>query len=158
MLTSKREEGQALVETSLSIALLFLMMLGVVELGQFAYAAIEVMNTAKAAAQYGSQTPGTAANLAGMLRAAQNEYSTPSAVSLLSPTATTGYACNCSGSTTAVSCTNNSLTAPTCGAGTTLEVTITVQTQVNYSPGIQIPGLLTGPIHIKATAIQKVLQ
>jgi Flp pilus assembly protein TadG len=157
MLTLKREDGQALVETALSIALLFLMMLGVVEFGQFAYAAIEVMNTAKAAAQYGSQTPATAANLAGMLQAAKNEYSTPSAVSLVSPTASSGYACNCSGSTSAVSCTNNSLASPTCAAGSALEVTVTVQTQVSYTPGIHIPGI-PGPFVIKATAIQKVLQ
>jgi len=158
MLTLKREAGQALVETALSVALLFLMMLGVVELGQFAYFAIEVMNTAKAAAQYGSQTSATAADLPGMLQAARNEYSTPSAVILVSPTATSGYTCTCSGSTTAVSCTNNSLTAPTCAAGSALEITITVQTKVSYSPGIQIPGLLTGPFWINATANQKVLQ
>ena len=157
MLTLKREEGQALVETALSMALLFIMMFGAVEFGQLGYFAIEVSNTAKAAAQYGAQSPATATDLAGMLQAAKNEYSTPSAVSLVSPTATSGYACTCSGSTSSVSCTNNSLTAPTCGAGSALEVTVTVQTQVSFTPGIHIPGF-PGPFVIKGTAKQKVLQ
>lgn len=157
MLTLKREEGQALLETALSIALLFLMMLGVVELGQYAYFAIEVTNTAKAAAQYGGQSAATAADVAGMLQAAKSEYSTPSAVTLVSPTATSGYTCTCWGSITPVSCTNNSLTSPTCGAGSALEITLTVQTQVSYSPGIHLPGL-PGPFVTKATVKQKVLQ
>jgi Flp pilus assembly protein TadG len=67
-----REEGQALVETAVSMSLLVLLMLGAVEFGRLAFAAIEVNNTAKAAAQYGSQSHATALDQSGMLQAAQN--------------------------------------------------------------------------------------
>ena len=157
MLALKREEGQALVETALSMALLLLMMLGAVEFGRLAFFAIEAVNAARAAALYASQSPSTAADLAGIQSAAQNEYITPSALTLVSPTATSGYACTCSGSTSSVSCTNNSLTSPTCAAGSSLEVTVTIQTQVSFTPGIHIPGF-PGPFVLKGAAMQKVLQ
>jgi len=132
------------------------MMLGAVEFGRLAFFAIEVSNSAKAAAQYASQSHATAADLAGVQQAAKNEYSTPSALTLVSPTATSGYACTCAGSTTAVSCTNNSVSSPTC-PGSYLEVTVTIQTQVSFDPGIHIPGM-PGPFLINGTAKQKVLQ
>jgi Flp pilus assembly protein TadG len=155
MLTLKREEGQALVETALSVTLLFLMLLGAVEFGQMAFAAIAVGNAAKAAAQYAAQSPATAVDLAGITQAAQNEYPTSAAVTLVSPTATSGYACTCAGTGTSVVCTNNSVSAPSCASY--MEVTITVQTQVSFTPGIHIPGL-RGPFLLKGTAKQKVLQ
>jgi Flp pilus assembly protein TadG len=156
MLSLKREEGQALVETALSMSLLFLMVLGAVEFGRLAYFTIEVNNAAKAAAQYAAQNPATAADLTGMLTAAQNEYSTPASISLVSPTAASGYACSCASSGTSVSCSNNSLTSPPC-PGSYMEVTVTVETQVTYTPGIHVPGFpVSFPIY--GVAKQKVLQ
>ena len=155
MVTLKREEGQALVETAFSVTLLFLIMLGAVEFGQMAFAAIAVVNAAKAAAQYAAQSPVTAADLAGMRQAAQNEYPTPSSLTLVSPTATSGYACTCAGTGTSVVCTNNSVSSPSCGSY--MEVTVTVQTRASFTPGIHIPGL-PGPFQLNGIAKQKVLQ
>jgi len=151
-----REEGQALVETALSMSLLVLLMLGAVEFGRLAFAAIEVNNAAKAAAQYGSQTHATALDQAGMLQAAQNEYITPTAVSLLSPSGTNGYSCTCADTGVATSCTNNSLTSPAC-TGSYAEVTLLVQAQTSFNPVIHIPGLPTS-FNLVGTAKQKVLQ
>jgi len=156
MFTLKREDGQALVETALSMTVLIVMMLGAVEFGRLAFFAIEVSNSAKAAAQYAAQSHTTAADLAGMQQAAKNEYSNPAALTLISPTSTSGYTCTCVGSTVAVSCTNNSLTSPSC-PGSYMEVTVTIQTQVSFDPGIHIPGL-PGPFQIKGAVKQKVLQ
>jgi Flp pilus assembly protein TadG len=156
MRTLKREEGQAIVETALSIMLLVVMLLGAVEFGQLAFSAIEVVNAAKAAAQYAAQSPVTAADLAGMTQAAKNEYPTPSALTLVSPTTTSGYACTCAGTGTSVSCTTNSVSAPAC-PGSYMEVTITVQTQVSFTPLVHIRGI-TGPFQLRGTATQKVLQ
>jgi Flp pilus assembly protein TadG len=156
MLTLKREEGQALVETALSMSVLLLMMLGAVEFGAMAFSAIAVGNAARAAAQYGAQTPGTAADVSGMTQAAKNEYPTPSAITLVSPTATSGYACNCVDTGASVGCTTNSVTSPAC-PGSYMEVTMTVQTQVSYTPLIHIPGL-PATFQLKGTAKQKVLQ
>ena len=157
MVTLKREEGQALVETALSVPLLFLIMLGAVQFGQVAFSAIAVVNATKAAAQYAAQSPLTAANLAGIRQAAQNEYSTPSALTLVSPTATSGYACTCAGTGTSVVCTNNSVDSSATCSGSYKEMTVTVQTQVSFTPLIHIRGL-GGPFQLRGTATQKVLQ
>ncbi|HMG85219.1 MAG TPA: TadE/TadG family type IV pilus assembly protein [Terracidiphilus sp.] len=150
------EEGGALVETALSMSFLVLMLLGSVEFGRLGYGAIQVNSAAKAAAQYGAQSRTTAGDRPGMLTAAQNEYFNPSALSLASPTATSGYACNCADSGASVTCSTNSVTAPAC-PGSVMEVTITVQTQVSFNPLIHIPGL-AGPFTLRGNAIQKVLQ
>lgn len=156
MLTLKREEGQALVETALSMTLFILIMLGAVEFGQLAFSAIALGNAAKAAALYAAQSPATAVDLAGIRQAAQSEYPTPAELTLVSPTATSGYACTCAGTGTSVVCTNNSVSAPAC-PGSYMEVTVTIQTQASFTPGIHIPGL-SGPFLVKGTAKQKVLQ
>lgn len=151
-----REEGQALVETAVSMSLLVLMMLGAVEFGRLAFAAIEVNNAAKAAAQYGSQSHVTALDQAGMLQAATSEYSNLTGLSLQSPSGTNGYTCNCADTGLAASCTNNSLSAPAC-PGSFVEVNLLVQTQATFDPLIHIPGLAPS-YNLVGTAKQKVLQ
>jgi len=150
------EEGGALVETALSMSFLLIMLLGAVEFARLGYASLQLNNAAKAAAQYGAQSRTTAGNRAAMLTAAQNEYFNPSGVTLVSPTSTSGYACNCAGSGASVSCSINSVTSPAC-PGSVMEVTFTVQTQASFDPFIHLPGI-PGPFTLKATAIQKVLQ
>jgi Flp pilus assembly protein TadG len=151
MLSLKREEGQALVETALSMSLLLLLMLGAVEFGSMAYSAIAVENAARAAAQYGAQTHYTATDSTGMQQKAKNEYPTPSALTL-----TSSYSCSCAGTGTSAVCANNSVTAPEC-PNSYMEVNLTVQTQVSYTPVIHIPGL-SGPFQLRGAAKQKVLQ
>lgn len=156
MFSRSSEDGTALVETALSMSLFVLLMLGAVEFGGLAYAAIEVSNAAKAAAQYGAQSHATAADLTGMLAAARSEYFAPTALTLVSPTAGAGYACDCADTGAAASCTNNSVTSPAC-PGSFLQVTMTVQTRATYTPVIHIPGFSSG-ITINRTLKQKVLQ
>ena len=70
------ECGSALVETALTLPLLFVMMLGAVQLARVACAAIEISNAAKAAVAYGAQNFGTDTDAAGMQLAATNEGTT----------------------------------------------------------------------------------
>lgn len=151
-----REEGGALVETAFSMLLLVSLLLGAVEFGRLAYAAIQVNSAAKAAAQYGAQSRTTAGDISGMTTAAQTEYFGGSTLQLISPTATTGTSCTCADSGATVVCSNNSVTAPAC-PGSVMEVTITVQTQASFAPLFSFPGL-SGPFTITGTAKQKVLQ
>jgi len=151
-----REEGQALIETAVSMSLLVLLMLGAVEFGRLAFAAIEVNNAAKAAAQYGSQSHATALDQAGMQQAAQNEYSNLTGLSLLSPSGTNGYSCTCADTGLAASCTSNSISSPVC-PGSYVEVTLLVQTQTSFDPLIHVPGLPRS-YNLVGTAKQKVLQ
>jgi Flp pilus assembly protein TadG len=156
LLKPTSEDGGALVETALSMSFLLVLLLGAVEFGRLAYAAIQVNSAAKAAAQYGAQSRTTAADIPGMTSAAQNDYFGNTALQLTSPTATTGYACNCADTGSTAVCTNNSVTAPAC-PGSVMEVTITVQTQTSFNPLFHVPGL-AGPFTLTGTAKQKVLQ
>jgi Flp pilus assembly protein TadG len=151
-----REEGGALVETAFSMSLLILLLLGAVEFGRLAYAAIQVNSAAKAAAQYGAQSRTTAGDISGMTSAAQSEYFGGTALQLISPTATSGTSCICADTGNTATCSNNSVTAPAC-PGSVMEVTITVQTQASFDPIFHVPGLPTS-FTLTGTAKQKVLQ
>jgi Flp pilus assembly protein TadG len=150
------EEGGALVETALSMSFLLVLLLGAVEFGRLAYAAIQVNSAAKAAAQYGAQSRTTAGDISGMTSAAQNEYFGGTSLQLISPTTASGTSCTCANDGSAAVCSNNSLTAPAC-PGSVMEVTITVQTQTSFNPLFHVPGL-AGPFTLTGTAKQKVLQ
>jgi Flp pilus assembly protein TadG len=143
------EAGQALVETSLSTSLLLLVLLGAVDLAQVIYATIEVTNAAKAAVQYGAQNTATAADTTDIQAAASGE------------------AANLSGRTTTVTttgqCSDGSACTGTGGAclptdcsGSHIETVLTANTSENYSPMIQIPGLLS-TFTLRGQAVQKVL-
>lgn len=143
------DAGQALVEVALTLPLLLLIMLGAVEFGRMAFAAIELSNAARAAAQYGSQNHDTALDTAGMLTAAQNDYTIdPTDISLTS----TAETCNCSDTGAAVSCSSS-----TACSGAHIEVTLTIKTQANFDPLIHVPGF-PGSITLHGWAIQTVLQ
>lgn len=157
-INARDEHGQALIEVALTMPLLLLLMLGAVEFGRLAFAAIEVSNSAKAAAQYGAQNHLTALDLPGMLQAAQNEYFS-TGLTLISPAKTgntyTGYACTCANNGDVVSCTDNSVIAPAC-PGSYVEVQITVQTQATFDPWIHVAGV--NSVTLNGSAIQMVLQ
>src|SRR3569833_2838052 len=52
------ERGSALVETALTVPVVAMLLLGAVEMGDFAFRASEVSNAARAAAQYGTMNGG----------------------------------------------------------------------------------------------------
>jgi Flp pilus assembly protein TadG len=62
--------GQALLETAILVPFLLLLMIGVIDIGRYTYQAIEVGNSARAGAEYGSQNIGTALDYSGMQAAA----------------------------------------------------------------------------------------
>ena len=136
------DSGLALVELALSVPLLLLLLLGMVEFGRITYAAIEVSNAARAAAQYGTANGGALSDSSGMLIAAQTDsYNMPSSPTLAWASGYPTTNCYCANAkSTSVSC--SSITATTC-TGSHLEGTLTVKLQVNYSPLIHWPGLPT---------------
>jgi hypothetical protein len=146
----KSESGQAFVELFLTMTFLLVpLLIGAGEFARAAYAYIEVSNAARAAVQYGAQTHATVADTAGMLTAAQNDYSLdPTRLTL--PTATT--ACNCSDDGSSVSCTSS-----TACNGAHIEINLTVQTQATFDPGFYEP-FLSDSFTVTGTAVQKVLQ
>ncbi len=149
-----QQSGQAMIETALSSLFLILLLLGGIELGMVAYAAIEVANSAKAAAQYAAMNGGawapTGLDTVGMLAAAQADAG--NLVSNISFTSPPTYACRCTGAGLP-----NCGTAPPTGCtGSHLIVTIQVQTQATYTPLVHAIGF--DSIVLKGSAQQEVLQ
>jgi Flp pilus assembly protein TadG len=87
------ERGQSLVELAFVVPLLLLLLVGIIEIGRFAYYSILVANAARAGAQYGAQSLGTAADSAGITQAGINDGQGITAPSL---TITSTQLCGCS--------------------------------------------------------------
>ena len=125
------EEGSAIIEFGISMPLLLLMLLGMGELARVAYAAIEVSSAAHSAAQFASWKSAAASNTGGISNAATANSDLPITVSSVS------VSCVCANGTVPSSCSDNS----TCtSANTAMIETVTVQTQVSFSPLIHYPG------------------
>jgi Flp pilus assembly protein TadG len=120
------ESGQALAEFALILPMFLLILLGTVDLGQLGYMVIEMAGSARAAAEYGSQSAVTAADAAGMLQAAQQDAPELSNLTVTSSTIT----CACwTAPGTSVSC----ATATTTCTGNIL-LSLKVFTQAQYTP------------------------
>jgi Flp pilus assembly protein TadG len=145
------EAGQSLVELSLAMPLLIALLFGAVELGTVTFEAIELTNSARAAVQYGAQTPITTADSGGILAAAKQEaldLTTSSGTSNFA--ATVSSSCMCSNGSAAASCAISS--CPT----SQLEQVLTVQTSATFTPMVHIPNLPTN-FTLHGSAVQRVL-
>lgn len=153
-LRCQNEAGQALIEMALILPLLTVMLLGSIEFGRLIYASIEVSNAAKAVAQYAAMNGGGYMDTTGMNYVANSDaYDLTNALS--TPiTATTSYACSCSGGE---ACSLNTPPAsPTCPTSHAI-VTVTVQTTATFSPiGLRIPGFANS-INLQGNAIAQVI-
>jgi Flp pilus assembly protein TadG len=149
----RADDGQALLETAVTVPLLLLLLVGAAELARANYAAIELANAARAGAQYGAQSPEFVNDSAGITAAAQNEandiYSLNNATLNVSSSIST--ICSDGSATTG--------TPPTCTASTAVvENILTVQTSVTFDPLLYAPTF--GANHtftLKGQASQKVL-
>lgn len=151
---SGKETGQALVETAITLPFLVLLLLGAVELGRVAYAAVEVANSARAAAQYGAMNGGAIGDYNGMLNAAHADGYQVYALNPASFTLQTSVSCVCANGT---SPNDPTCLIPTDCAGSHLFTTLTVQTQATFDPLIHLSGFApTFTLH--GQSIQQVLQ
>jgi Flp pilus assembly protein TadG len=139
---------------------LITLLLGAVELSRVAYAAIEVSNAARAAAQYGAMNGGaflstdsTGMDSTGMLNAAQGDAGDLG--SLVQWASNPTYTCSCSGTGTA-SCTPPAV--PTGCTTSHIIVTVTVNTKAVYDPLIYLPGITSKTITLYGSAQEEVLQ
>jgi len=67
------ERGTSLLEFALLLPLMTILLLGVIEVGRFADAALLVADAARAGAQYGAQNLTTASDVTGIANAAQQD-------------------------------------------------------------------------------------
>ena len=148
------DAGQSLVELALILPVFVLLILGAVEFGQLAYAAIEVSNAARAGVQYGAQSPATAADAAGMVSAAQND-----GVNIFQTyglTVTPSNFCSCSNAPSVSVDTGTCPTAATtCSAnGARVLNYVKVITSATVTPLIHYPGF--GGFILNGQAIMRV--
>jgi Flp pilus assembly protein TadG len=80
--------GQTVLELALLLPLMLLLLVGLIEIGRFAYFDILVSNAARAGAQYGAQSLIQAADINGIKTAAQND-------GLTTMTITSAQQCTC---------------------------------------------------------------
>jgi Flp pilus assembly protein TadG len=121
--------GQAAVEWALITPVIALLLVIAGDAMRMYDTSIEVNNAAKAGVQYGAQTPGTAADLAGMQQAAQNDASNVTGM-----TATASVYCQCPDSSTTFSCD----TTNTCSDK---RVYVEVDSAATFHSLLQFPGL-----------------
>jgi len=152
------ERGQSLIEVALLTPLLAGLLLGVIELGRYAYISILVGNAAHAGALYAAQGLAYAYNPPGITAAAQSDYANngqnPSTLTVSTPT----YACGCEsqGVMTPSSCsTSVSPTAGTCATGQDWVETVSVTASGTYKALFNYPWIPSS-ITVSATSTMNV--
>lgn len=123
------ERGQSTVELAVVVPVLLILLLAAADFGRIFYMSIEVMNAARAGAQYGSQTVITAADSAGMIAAAKADGSNLASLSA------TASQCTCASSTTVASCPSTYCTSARQATFVEVDTQGLFRTLVNY-PGI----------------------
>jgi hypothetical protein len=83
-----RTTGQTVLEMALLMPMLLMLLIGLIEIGRYAYFDILISNAARAGAQYGAQSVIQSADVNGIRAAAQND-------GLAAMTITTAQECGC---------------------------------------------------------------
>jgi len=139
----RSESGTSLIEFALILPVLVFLLLGLIEVGRYAYYAILAANAARAGVQYGAQDVRTAEDTSGMRSAASQD-----AMSLASLTANAQYLCSQNGSPPAP-CASG---VP--GSGNVYYVK--VQVTGTFSSLLSYPGIPTH-IPVSGSAIMRVI-
>jgi Flp pilus assembly protein TadG len=139
--------AQSLAEFALLTPILFVLLLGAVDVGRYTHFRILLGNGAHAGANYGSMNVVTAADSTGISTAATNDASTISGMSVV-PT----YACSCSDG----SVTNSTCTTTMCSASHRL-LAVTVVTSATFKPLFNYP-FIGSQLTVSQSATQQVPQ
>ena len=124
----REDDGQALIETALSVLFFVFLIFGTTEFVRLAYAAIEVSNAAKAGVEYATAKAANSNDSGGVQNAASAEASNITVTATVQPLSTI--------------CSDGSAynTTSGCAAGTFAETTVTVTTTTTFNPVIHIVG------------------
>ena len=134
--SGRSSRGQSIVEFAIAAPVLILILLAVADFGRVFFVAIALNGAARAGTQYGIQSPASAADINGMIQAAENDAASVSGV-----TATASEYCKCpDGSTQAC---NESPACSDMRVYVEVDTAGTFQTLLNY-PGIPSSFSLTG--------------
>ena len=145
--TLSSDRGQSMLEIALLTPLLLALLLGVIELGRYAYLAILVGNAAHAGVAYGAQGAYQAADANGITQAACQDFSGQDTCSL---TVNKSYVCTCDsgGTISAGSCT------ATCATGQQIS-SLQVSASGSFNALFRYPGI-PGTFAVTSTATMRI--
>lgn len=140
------ENGQAFVELALVLPMLTLIVLGIVEFGRLAYAAIEVSNAARAGVAYAAQSVVFASNGPGITQAAKADGQDGVVVKVLNVQSPATLTCYCEDSTGNItqlsSCTVTNTNPAACSVPPNrVLVDVQVNTSANVDTLFHFPGI-----------------
>jgi Flp pilus assembly protein TadG len=130
------------VELALVVPILLLLLVGIIEIGRFAFYSILVSNAARAGAQYGAQSLATAADTGGIQAAAINDVGSGANLTI-----TPRPQCGC-----AKASLSNACPATLCLAPEHPLVYVRVQADGDYPSLFNYPGL---PTRIRVTTVEE---
>jgi Flp pilus assembly protein TadG len=147
----RSQSGQSLVEVALLLPFLVLMLLGVIELGRYAYIGILVGNAARAGAAYGTQSLPQSVDTTNISLAAQNDFQNNGQTGL-SVTSSVSCGCDSSGTVTSSACSGTG--AGTCGTGHWV-VIVSVTASGTFTSLFNYPGIASS-ISLSRTSSMRV--
>jgi Flp pilus assembly protein TadG len=157
--TLRSASGQSLLEVALLLPMLIALLLGVIELGRYAYISILVGNAARAGAAYGAQNLVLSVDNTGMQAAANNDFlnNGQNPTSLLVNPISTSCGCDSNGTMTSAPCsTIPNPAAGTCAAGHWV-VMVSVTASGSFNSLFNYPGI-PSPLTVTSTATLRVPQ
>lgn len=140
------DEAQSLLEFALVVPFLIVLIAACVDFGFYMYDANLIANAARAGVQYGSQNSRAAADIPGMIAAAQGEVG--NIVVTVNPTA-----CTCGGGSATTCPSNPNYNCPADYVATFVQVQ--VQNTQPFSSLVALPGLSNFLI-VNKTAVEQV--
>jgi len=160
----RKQLGQALIELAFVLPMLMLLLLGVIEVGRYAYIAILIGNAARAGAAYGAQSNGQSVDTTGIANAADYDFAGATSgttttngqtVSTLTVTSSVACGCDSAGTITSFGCTTaTNPNAGSCANGNWV-VVVSVTASGSFNALFNYPGI-PSPLAISRTASLRV--
>lgn len=151
----RSQSGQQLVEIALLTPVMLLLLVGLIELGRFAFLSIVVANAARAGAAFGSQGLVQSVDTADIEASSDNDFQNNGQnVSKLTVSSSTSCGCDSAGTVTSQSCNGNG--AGTCGTGHWV-VMVSVTASGTFNSLFGYPGLPKS-ISVSRTSTMRVQQ
>jgi Flp pilus assembly protein TadG len=163
----RNDSGQSLLELALLLPMLIAMLLGVIELGRYAYISILVANAARAGAAYGAQSLEQSVDTLGIQAAAESDFRNQvngqdaGTLIVLPPVISCG--CDSNGSINSNSNVGPACSTPSnpgagnCGSGTHWVIMVSVTASGTFNSLFNYPGI-PSTLTVSSTATLRVPQ
>jgi len=146
------QSGQSLLEVAVMLPFLLLLLIGVIEMGRYAYIGILIGNAARAGAAYGVQSLVQSVDTVGITNAADEDFQNNGQnVNTLTVTSSVSCGCDGNGTVAPASCTGTG--AGTCSSGH-WAVTLTVTASGTFNSLFNYPGIPSSISILRASTLR----